>query len=205
MTHSVDYFISFRSPFSYLSVDRVAQLEVDWDLTINFRPVYPAALRNPGLFSNPQAGPHIFRDCHRMADYLGIPFQWPKPDPIVQDLETMKIADDQPNIHRLTRLGAEAARRGAGLAFYRNVSTLIFGTGTENWHEGGHLAEAAGRVGLDFADMESSIVSDEAALEALIQDNEAALDATGHWGVPVLAVDGEPFFGQDRIEMRSGG
>ena len=49
--------------------------------------------------------------------------------------------------------------------------------------------------------MDHAIETDNAANEALIADNEAALDATGHWGVPVLAVDGEPFFGQDRIDM----
>ena len=201
MTLTVDYFISYRSPFSYLSVDRVAQLEEDWDLTVNCRPVYPAAVRNPGLFSNSQAGPYIFRDCQRTAEYHGIPFQWPRPDPIVQNLETMQIADEQPYIRRLTRLGAEAGRRGAGLAFYREVSTLIFGSGTENWHDGDHLADAAGRAGLDLAEMDRAVTEDEAALEALIHENEAALDATGHWGVPVLAVDGEPFFGQDRIDM----
>ena len=201
MTLSVNYFISFRSPFSYISADRVAQLERDWDLTVNCRPVYPAAVRRPELFSNPLAGPYIFRDCQRTAEYLGIPFVWPRPDPIVQNLETMKIADDQPYIYRLTRLGAEAARRSAGLAFYREVATLIFGSGTENWHEAPHLADAARRAGLDLADMDADVAADPGGLDALIAENEAALDATGHWGVPVLAVDGEPFFGQDRIEM----
>jgi 2-hydroxychromene-2-carboxylate isomerase len=26
------------------------------------------------------------------------------------------------------------------------------------------------------------------------------LDEAGHWGVPTLVFEGEPFFGQDRIE-----
>ena len=81
------------------------------------------------------------------------------------------------------------------------MATLIFGSGTENWHEGPHLAEAAGRAGLDLAAMDAAVAADPAGLDALIHDNEAALDATGHWGVPVIAIDGEPFFGQDRIDM----
>jgi hypothetical protein len=36
---------------------------------------------------------------------------------------------------------------------------------------------------------------------AEIHANQAALEAGGHWGVPTLVFDGEPFFGQDRIEM----
>jgi len=31
--------------------------------------------------------------------------------------------------------------------------------------------------------------------------NQDALKAAGHWGVPTLVFDGEPFFGQDRIAM----
>ena len=38
-------------------------------------------------------------------------------------------------------------------------------------------------------------------LDAEIADNQAALEAAGHWGVPTLVFDGEPFFGQDRIEL----
>jgi len=201
MTLSVDYFVSFRSPFSYLSANRVVQLEEDWDLTVKFRPVFPAAVRNPGLFSNPLAGPYIFRDGLRTADYLGIPFSWPRPDPIVQDLATMKIADEQPYIARLTYLGAEAERHGKGLAFYQQVSRLIFGTGTENWHEGEHLANVAESVGLDLAAMDAAIAEDNSENETFITANEEALAATGHWGVPVLAFQKEPFFGQDRIDM----
>ena len=35
----------------------------------------------------------------------------------------------------------------------------------------------------------------------MIEDNEAAQKAAGHWGVPLMVFNGEPFFGQDRIDM----
>jgi 2-hydroxychromene-2-carboxylate isomerase len=38
-------------------------------------------------------------------------------------------------------------------------------------------------------------------LDAEIADNQKALEAAGHWGVPTLVFEGEPFFGQDRIEL----
>ena len=38
-------------------------------------------------------------------------------------------------------------------------------------------------------------------LDAEIAANQDALEAAGHWGVPTLVFEGEPFFGQDRIEM----
>jgi len=160
-----------------------------------------AAIRNPGLFNNPMVGPYLFRDCVRTAEYPGIPFIYPRPDPINIDPETKKFAEDQSLIFRLTWLGAEAEHRGKGLPFYQQVSTLIFGSGTQNWHEGDHLAKVAENVGLDLADMEAAIAADNAKNEAFIAANEAALAETGHWGVPVLAFEKEPFFGQDRIDM----
>ena len=77
---------------------------------------------------------------------------------------------------------------------------LIWG-GAENWHEGDHLEQAAARAGLDLAELDAEALSDVEALDAEIHANQAALEAGGHWGVPTLVFDGEPFFGQDRIDM----
>ena len=38
-------------------------------------------------------------------------------------------------------------------------------------------------------------------LDAEVAANQAALEAAGHWGVPTLVFNGEPFFGQDRIDL----
>ena len=56
-------------------------------------------------------------------------------------------------------------------------------------------------AGVDPAEIEAEIESDADALDAEIAANQNALEAAGHWGVPTLVFDGEPFFGQDRIEM----
>ena len=136
----------------------------------------------------------------RVAQFHGVPFGPPRPDPIVQDIATRKIAAEQPYIFRLTRLGQAAARHGKSLAFCDEVSRLIWG-GAENWHEGDHLAGAAMRAGLDLAELDAEAISDAEALDTEIAANQAALEAAGHWGVPTLVFDGEPFFGQDRIDM----
>ena len=130
----------------------------------------------------------------------GIPFGPPRPDPIVQNVMTREIAAEQPYIHRLTRLGQAAARRGRSLGFCHEAGMLIWG-GQEDWHLDAHLAGAATRAGLDFAELEAEAAADAEALDAEIHANQAALEAAGHWGVPTLVFDGEPFFGQDRIEM----
>ena len=121
------------------------------------------------------------------------------PGPIVMDMKSGEVPKEQPYIHRLTRAGVLAAERGRGLAFLQEVSTLIFG-GTKNWHEGNHLRGAAARAGLDMDELDAAAEKEKDRLEAVIAANEAAQKAAGHWGVPLMVFEGEPFFGQDRID-----
>ena len=52
----IDVFWSFRSPWSYLATPRLRQWQDTYQLTVNFRPVYPIAIRTPEFFQqvNPQ-------------------------------------------------------------------------------------------------------------------------------------------------------
>lgn len=203
MTLKADLFFSFRSPYSYLAVGRYRSMAEEYDLDITLRTVLPIAIRDPSILftGNPNVGRYIVRDCMRAGEFLGIPLKWPRPDPVVQNLMTREIAAEQPHIHRLCRLGQAATRRGKGLAFAAEVAPLIWDGTVEGWNEGDHLAGAATRAGLDFAELEAEAAKDAAALDAEIAENQQALEAAGHWGVPTLVFEGEPFFGQDRIDM----
>ena len=174
----------------------------EWDVEIALRPVYPLAIREPTFFerNHPNWLGYTMRDMMRVAQFQNISFGAPRPDPIVQNMMTREIASDQPYIFRMTRIGQAAARRGKGLAFAHEAASLIWG-GAANWHEGNHLAEAAERAGLSLAELDAEAIADTEALDAEIHGNQAALEASGHWGVPTLVYDNEPFFGQDRIDM----
>lgn len=200
MKPTVDLFWSFRSPYSYLATPESLELPDRFAIELNFRPVLPLAVRQPGFFSpeNLRRAKYILIDWPRRAEMLGLPHAWPTPDPIVQDLETFRIAEDQPYIYRLTWLGVEAQRRGRGVAFAAQVSRLIFG-GTQEWHIGDHLHNAAARAGLDLDEMEQAI-RDPASHREEVERNQEDLERSGHWGVPTFVFRGEPFFGQDRIE-----
>jgi 2-hydroxychromene-2-carboxylate isomerase len=202
MTLEFDVFWSFRSPYSYLATPRLVELEKRYDLSIHVRPVLPLAVRVEGFFDrvNPLWPPYLFRDTTRIAESLGMPYAWPRPDPIVQEFPSRKVAAEQPYIYRLTRLGVLAAERGRGLPFITEVSRVIFG-GTIGWHEGSHLADAAKRAGCDLAEMDPVAEREAARLDAVIAENQKALEAAGHWGVPTMVFRGEPFFGQDRIDL----
>jgi len=194
----VDVYWSFRSPYSYLATPGMLALKQDYDIDLVFRVVLPIAVRAPETLFNEQnrhRALYIGRDWSRRAQFLGMSDKWPRPDPIVQN--GMDIPEDQPYIYRLSALGVEAQRRGKGVEFAFEVSHLLFG-GTQDWHEGDHLAKAAERAGLDFEAMEAAIADGDQLQE--IEANQDKLDAAGHWGVPTFVVRNEPFFGQDRID-----
>lgn len=202
MTLHADLYFSFRSPYSYLAVGRYRALAEKYDLEIRLRTVMPLAIRDPQFFArgNRLMMPYVLADVKRLAEYLGLPMAFPDPDPVVQDLETRAIASEQPHIWRISRLGEAAQRQGAGLAFAHEAAQLIWG-GTKGWNEGDHLATAAALAGLDWQALEAEIEADPAGLDRQIEESHAALEAAGHWGVPTLVFDGEPFFGQDRIDL----
>lgn len=202
MTLSVDLFWSFRSPYSYLALPKTCSLVEAYDLTVNARPVYPLAVRDPTFFkrTNPQFARYVVRDSMRVAQHDGIPFRFPRPDPIVQNMETLDVAAEQPLIRRLTRLGAAAQMRGRGLPFVREVSRVLWDGSVDRWDVGDCLAVASERAGLNLAELDAQI-ADAAKYEAVIAENERDHARSGHWGVPTFVFDGEPFFGQDRIDL----
>ena len=203
MTQTVELYWSFRSPYSYLVVPRLIALEQTHDVRIEVRPVLPIAVRQPDFFANadPLWFAYLMRDCHRSAQFIGMPFRWPRPDPVVMDLATRTYPKVQPHIHRLTRLGQLAAERGQGLPFLHEVSHALWSGEVDSWHEGEHLAEAAARAGCDLAEMDAVLAVEAERLDAAIKANEAAQREGGHYGVPLMVLNGEPFFGQDRVEQ----
>lgn len=203
MSLSVDVFWSFRSPYSYLATPRLTALREDYDLDIVVRPVLPIAVRIDGFFKrvNPLWPPYLARDVYRLGQMQGTPLRWPRPDPVLMDIRSGEVPVDQPHIHRLTRMGQAAAEAGRGLEYIAQAGTLIWSGATDDWHLGDHLAEAATRAGLDPEALERTARDEADRLDTAIAANQQALETAGHWGVPTMVFEGEPFFGQDRIEL----
>lgn len=205
MTLHVDLFWSFRSPYCYLAGPRLVRLAETHDIAIALRPVLPLVFRYPDYMpSLPKSyGAYFARDVVRVAEYLGEPLVGPdgQPDPVAMDPATGKAKPEQPHIFRLTRLGVEAERHGRGLAFAHTVSSFIFGRDGRGWDLGGRLANALADSGFDLAEMDRVAAKDAMALDAIIVENGRALEAKGHWGTPTMVFEGEPFFGQDRIDL----
>jgi 2-hydroxychromene-2-carboxylate isomerase len=203
MTLSVDLFYSYRSPYSYLALPRTMQLVAEYDLTVNLRPVYPLAVRDATFFkrTNPKFLRYVAIDAPRVAQRENIPYSFPRPDPIVQDLTTLEVAAHQPYIHRVTRFGAAAQIEGKSLPFTYAITKPIWDGSVAGWHEGDHLAKAAAAAGFDLAAMDAAIAADPDRYDKVIAVNEQDHANSGHWGVPTFVFENEPFFGQDRIDL----
>ena len=203
MAFSFDLFWSFRSPYCYLTLDRILGLSRDHGVDVVVRPVYPMAVRQPDFFNktNPLYRPYHTLDSHRIAESLGVLFRRPLPDPIRMDMETSEIAPEQPYIHRLTRLGMAAAMAGRGLEFLDHVSRILWDGTVDGWDEGTHLADAMTRARLEPWKIEAAVAAEPEKFDAAIEENQTAHQAAGHWGVPLMVFEGEPFHGQDRIDL----
>ena len=200
MANVVDVFWSFRSPYSYLVTNDLLKLREDYEVQVRLRPVLPIALRAKSMIfdaSDKKRPRYIVMDARRRAEFLGLAFVWPKPDPVIQDRETFSVPEEQPLIWWLTGLGVIAESLGKGIDFAHAAAAVIW-CGIPDWDKSDHLAQAAKNIGLSLTDMETAM--HEADVRASVADNHQALEQAGHWGVPTMVFQGEPFFGQDRIE-----
>lgn len=202
MTHTVDLYWSFRSPFSYLAVKQLASLRRRWAFDITPRIVLPTALRDQGRYNAVMTGSWVAyagMDAARTAEMLGLPYTFPRPDPVAFEPGTRVPAADQPHALRLSRLGAAASEMGRGLTFIDEVATLLW-SGAD-WTAPDALADAAARAGIDLEELERAVSRAPDRFDAALDANAKALEAAGHWGVPTMVFEGEPFFGQDRIPV----
>ena len=199
----IDLYFSYRSPYSYLILPRMLKLKEKYDVEINFKVVYPIAIRMPEWFEGKNFFTFFFFkmiDMRLQAKKLGIPFTSKlKPDPIRQNIMTGKISSHQPYIFDICHLGQMAQMKGVGMEFAFEVSSLIFG-GVENWNTDENLSEAAKKVGLDLNQLRESVNVHEEEIIGQIKQNQVDQLNAGHHGVPLTVIGDKHFFGQDQFD-----
>ena len=199
----IDLYFSYRSPYSYLILPRMLKLKERYDIEINFKVVYPIAIRMPEWFEGKNFFTFFFFkmiDMRLQAKKLGIPFTSKlKPDPIRQNIMTGKISSHQPYIFDICHLGQMAQMKGVGMEFAFEVSSLIFG-GVENWNTDENLSEAANKVGLDLTQLSESVNVHEEEIIGQIKQNQVDQLNAGHHGVPLTVIGDKHFFGQDQFD-----
>ena len=199
----IDLYFSYRSPYSYLILPRMLKLKEKYDIEINFKVVYPIAIRMPEWFEGKNFFTFFFFkmiDMRLQAKKLGIPFTSKlKPDPIRQNIMTGKISSHQPYIFDICHLGQMAQMKGVGMEFAFEVSSLIFG-GVENWNTDENLSQAAKKVGLDLNQLRESANVHEEEIIGQIKQNQVDQLNAGHHGVPLTVIGDKHFFGQDQFD-----
>jgi len=183
MSARVDFFFSFRSPYSYLAAPRAFALADRYDVEIAYRGVIPMAMRGQSVPR--EKGLHTLRDVAREARRLGMPFG-PVHDPLGE------------GAMRCLLVAQHAVDLGGEREFVLEASSGIWSRAVEVASDTG-LREVCERAGLDWTGCRAAL-SDPAMRERVDADT-AALEEIGHWGVPVLVFDGEQYWGQDRIEL----
>ncbi|MEH6582465.1 MAG: DsbA family protein [Halioglobus sp.] len=195
----VDLFFSFRSPWSYYGAWQMYDLQHEYALKVNLRVVNPIYIRYNEFFEKAHETwrPYLFTDLMRYSEYRGLPIGMPNPDPINTNL----AADDPGHlVLMLSPLGIAAEAAGRGIEFAREVSGLVWSGKVDGWDQGDHLDLAAQRAGLALSDLQQWVGNNAEHWPTQLQANDAELQ-THHWGVPTMLFQGEPFFGQDKIEL----
>ncbi len=103
-------------------------------------------------------------------------------------MTTLEVAEHQPYIHRLTRLGAAAQLEGRSLAFTNAISPVLWDGSIKGWNEGDHLARAAAAAGFDLAAMDAAVIADPDRYERIIAANEQDHAAAGPLGRADLCI-----------------
>jgi 2-hydroxychromene-2-carboxylate isomerase len=174
------------SPYAYLAaerLDRVLGQPVEWQPVL-LGGLFKLTGRSSWALGDYDRRRRGMAEIERRAEAYGLPpLRWPDPWP-TSSLAAMRAA-----VHA-KRTGRE---REFAAAAFRTAFTQGHDLG-----ETGNVLAAADAAGLDPAEVERAIA--EPAVKDELRAATAAAHARGVFGVPTLAVAGELFWGDDRLE-----
>ncbi len=190
MADPIEFWFDFSSPFGYLGFQRVAEIEERTGRAVRLRPYLMGALfkttgRQP-LITHPMVWDYSLHDIRRSARRRGIDYSHPAPFPV-----------GTPGACRVfywiedTR-GTEDARRFAA-AMYREY--FVAGADAS---DPATVARVAADCGFD-ADGAAAAIGDD-AWKTRVREVTAEAGGRGIFGSPFCVVDGESFWGNDRID-----
>jgi 2-hydroxychromene-2-carboxylate isomerase len=171
MTTSVDWYFDFVSPYSYICMHRLRELDAD----ISYRPVLFAGLLNhwgqKGPAEIPSKRQWTYRWCTWWAGELGLPLRFPASHPF-NPLQHLRLA-----------IAAGCTPQAVKLIF-----DAIWTTGQEAMHGFENLCS---QLNVEPARL--------AQTKDILRRNTEQAAARGVFGVPSFVVDGEVFWGADSI------
>lgn len=189
----VDYFVSLNSPWAHLGAARLTDIVARHGATLRIYPVdfgtiFPASGGLPLPKRSPLRQAYRLQDMDRWRTHLGIPI----------NLKPRFFPADE----RLAAHCVIAARETIGDAPAIDLAHRIL---KALWEDESNTADPAtlalliAAAGLD-PDALLTLAADPAWAERRTADTQAAL-ARGVFGAPTYVVDGEIFWGQDRLDF----
>jgi 2-hydroxychromene-2-carboxylate isomerase len=186
----IDFYFEFSSPYGYIASQVVEGVEKRIGRPMTWRPMLLGPVfkltGQPPLIDIPMKGDYAKRDFARSARLHNVPYAHPRQFPIVTvaPCRAFYWVDDQDP--------AQARRLAKALYsayFTEGRDTSLPAT----------VVEVARSVGVDGDALASGLQS-PALKERARKEVDAAI-ASGVFGSPFFLVDGEPFWGVDRLPM----
>ncbi|HNQ57349.1 MAG TPA: 2-hydroxychromene-2-carboxylate isomerase [Candidatus Desulfobacillus denitrificans] len=188
MSDPIEFYFDFSSPYSCIAAELIDDLAAKYGRKVKWRPMLLGVVfqktGQPLLVNVPLKGEYSLRDFARSARYHGVPFNFPAKFP----MSTVSAARAYYWLHGQDCAKARQFARAAFRAYWvdgRDISDLAV------------LQEIAAGLGVDPAALAAGVATPEIK-ERLRAETEAAL-AKGMCGAPWFVVDGEPFWGADRL------
>ena len=175
------FFASFRSPYTWISTERVIRLAEAFGVDLRIRFVLPMVMR--GLPVKRSKRVYILLDAAREARRNGVQFG-PISDPVGKPVE------------RGYSLLPWAIAQGKGIEYFRSFMTLVFSQAVDAGSDRG-LRRIVEEAGLDWSEGRGYL--DDPAWREEAERNREELFDLGLWGVPSFRVGSVAVWGQDRL------
>ncbi len=190
MAAPIDFYFEFASPYGYLASTQIEDLGARHGREVAWHPIMlGAAFKETGarpLTQTPLKGPYLRQDVPRFARLLGVPFREPPVMPansLAASRAFVWLEPDEP----------ELAKRFAQAVFHAH-----WGLG-QDIGAPEQVAEIASPLAIERGALLEA-VADPSVKDRLKLATAAAIER-GVFGSPFVFVDGEPFWGADRLDQ----
>jgi 2-hydroxychromene-2-carboxylate isomerase len=190
MAAPIDFYFDFSSPYGYLASRRIDALASSHGRKVTWRPILlGVAFKATGgapLPSIPIKGAYAMRDFLRSARFHGIAYRQPTTFPVstISAVRAFYWLQD-----RDPAKAVELAKMLYNAYFTEDVDI----SKPEN------VASIAGKLGVRAEDLAAAL-QDQSVKDRTKKEVDAAI-AHGVFGSPYVVVDGEPFWGMDRLDQ----
>jgi 2-hydroxychromene-2-carboxylate isomerase len=188
MPAPVEFYFEFYSPYGYLASLRIDEIAAKHGRETLWRPFMLgpafAATGHQPLLSTPLMGAYSARDMARSARLQGVQFKMPEEFPkasLAQARAYYWLFDQQPEVAK---------------ALAKKLYQVTFGQGRDATQPE-LVAELASSLGIDSDALLDAIQQPEVK-DRVKKETQAAMER-GVFGSPFIFVDGEPFWGNDRL------